>query len=872
MDNEVKVENTKKSKKIIIIPTIILLIIVAAISVYYSFFNYRIEWKEKGDYKLNYINASKVKLAVNASEKVNKKFLKVKTTCGSAENQKGKITWDLTEAKGECEITVSYKMKKISKKYTVIEFDNEKEELNLGEEKIDLDSDEDIDYDGLTNKQETELGTNPRIADTDMDGLEDGKEVNETKTDPLKADTDGDGLNDYDEIELELDPLKADSKGDGKKDGERKLSYTQKNDNVTVTVNGTGNIASTLAKVTNNTKISSQDGMIDKLYTFYTDGNLESATVIIEYTDEELTANGINEDNLTLYYYNPEKNKYEAVDTKIDKENNTITATLKHFSNYVLGDKEKVKETKDVEVLLVLDNSWSLYSNEQYEEITGSEINEELDAYDSEGVRFEVSKKLVKSLEEKNYKIGLSEFRRDYENAYKIGSSSEDITKKLDDMTGKFITSTEGTNISNALTNGMNEFSKNADEKYIVLLTDGYDDGLKSSIQSIVKTALNKNVKICSVGFGGSTYNDSLSSISNQTGCKLFSSNDSSGLKELFKNIDVELNNDIVDIDEDGENDGLLLADSGFIASRDGFSFENYGSTTSEGGHCYGMATFANLYYTKNLPFKNDDVTVDEVTAKSYDLTKSSINNNKTSLYDYKLKSNALKYVFGFDTFDEEEPTDLYTVDDDNLEYSKTYLEEIKKADYLETKKEKTGLSSEAQIEKHGVNYKTYTDVYFDDKTKMQTSTEIDSNDKELFNAIHQLFIKQNRDEYITSSSNLTLRLRNLFGTESTLEVGKDNFMNVLEQRIKNGEAPVISSSFSGGLHAINAISLVQDIDNPNIYYIGVYDNNYVGEKRYVTMECKKDICYTKANEYYTSSKEPVRMTPSLEYELKYFE
>ena len=154
----------------------------------------------------------------------------------------------------------------------------------------------------------------------------------------------------------------------------------------------------------------------------------------------------------------------------------------------------------------------------------------------------------------------------------------------------------------------------------------------------------------------------------------------------------------------------------------------------------------------------------------------------------------------------------------------------------------------------------------------MQTSTEIDSNDKELFNAIHQLFIKQNRDEYITSSSNLTLRLRNLFGTESTLEVGKDNFMNVLEQRIKNGEAPVISSSFSGGLHAINAISLVQDIDNPNIYYIGVYDNNYVGEKRYVTMECKKDICYTKANEYYTSSKEPVRMTPSLEYELKYFE
>lgn len=68
-----------------------------------------------------------------------------------------------------------------------------------------------------------------------------------------------------------------------------------------------------------------------------------------------------------------------------------------------------------------------------------------------------------------------------------------------------------------------------------------------------------------------------------------------------------------------------------------------------------------------------------------------------------------------------------------------------------------------------------------------------------------------------------------------------------------------------------DATQLVQDIDNPNLYYIGVYDNNYPGEKRYVNLECKKDTCVTKANNYYSRSNQPVRISASLEYDLSYF-
>ena len=66
----------------------------------------------------------------------------------------------------------------------------------------------DRDFDGLSNDEETNLGSNPDDPDTDSDGVTDYDEVKNYKTNILKADTDGDGKSDGYEIRRGLDPLR----------------------------------------------------------------------------------------------------------------------------------------------------------------------------------------------------------------------------------------------------------------------------------------------------------------------------------------------------------------------------------------------------------------------------------------------------------------------------------------------------------------------------------------------------------------------------------------------------------------------------------------------------------------------------------------
>lgn len=797
-----------KYKKQCIISMICLILLIVGTILFDSLVGFaRLSWnKEYPANNLTIITQTNLKLGVNFSDKENINKIKYTSTCGKVKNNGLEIVWDLTNNIGKCEIVATYKMQKISKEFKVIPF-------GIADKELYLDYDYDIEID-------EEWNIKPKVYETG--------------------------------------------------------TYEIDSNNVKINITGKGNIDSTVVNINENTKISNKAGLIDKLYTFYTEADMTEAKITIPYTIDELAQYGINEDNLTIYYYNVKENKYEKIETTVDKINKTLTATLKHFSHYVVGDSNLTKDTPITQILFILDNSWSLYNNDQYLEITGNDYTDglfgetELDGFDSSGRRFKVTSELITKLDKNNYQMGLSEFRSDYANALSIGSNTNSLKSKLKNMYGVFITNEAGTNITNALTNGMEEFTNDGDYKYIVLLTDGQDASLSDNSKIIIDKAINNNIKICSIGFGDGSYNIPLANISNGTGCKFYSSTNASGLTELFDNMGTELNNDLVDIDGNGKTDGILVADSGFIVNRDGFSFNNYGTNLSSGGHCYGMATFAQLYYKKVLPLNMRSITAGKSTSYAYNLSNTYFK-DCTNLYDYKLKTNELKYVFGFEHFGEENPPDLRVVENDSLVYNPKYRAAIEQSGiYKYEDLKKTELDKAAQLKKYGFNYSTYVDVLLNEDT-MQTSSVINNDDKQMFNAIYTGFISQNTTAFYSSGSNFTLWMRNIIGTENTEYTSGPGFINILKSRMDDKDAPVISSSYSGGLHAINAISLVQDIENPNYYYIGVYDNNYPGEKRYVNLECKKDTCLTRTNTYYSDSDQPIRITPSLEYDLEYY-
>lgn len=863
-----------KYKKQLLIGVGSLVVIIALVITYKQLYGFEsLKWnKEYEDYNLKYVSQSNVKLGIKFSDEKKLDKLKVKTTCGESEITGSELNWNLTEALGECKVDISYKLKKISKKFTIINPFADKQELSLNYE-IDNDSDEDLDLDGLTNKQEKEYGTDPQLSDSDMDGLDDYYEIFTSKTDPLKADTDGDGLNDFDEIELGLDPLKADSKGDGIKDGNRKVSYSVKNEKngITLEISGSGNIASSMIDTSKNSTFKEMSGLLDTVYNFYTSGKIETATVTIPYSLEDLANQKLNEDNLTLYYFNEKTKELEAMPTTVDKENKKVTVTLKHFSKYVLGDSNVVLTKTNNQIMMVIDNSVSMYTYSQltslgYTKITGADGN------DSNFKRLSLTNNLI-DMFTGNYNFGISEFAGNYINKQKFTDNKESAKKAVNAIKNDIEKIGNGTNIVNALTNGINEFKKDENSHYLILLTDGKDTStyntLSSNKTSIINKAKAKDVKICVIGLGAKIDTDDLNTIAEGTGCDYYNASDAGALDEIYSIIGADINYNLVDVDGDGNVDGTVIADSGFIVTKNGFSFPNYGTNLSSGGHCYGMATIAELYYTKKLPLSFNTKTVKDQTSYAYDLNKTYFA-NYSNLYDYKLKTSVLKNTFGFNTFGEEKPKDYMTLSGNTLVYSEKFKEELNNSEMYDISVSKSALDSKSQLEKWGVNYKEAENALLNED-KMQTSNMIENSDKQIINAIYAGFIKQDATDHYSSSSNFLIWARNVFGSESSKKLNSAAFIELLRDRLDSGDVPVIFGSFSGGLHAINAISLVQDNTDSNHYYIGVYDNNYPGEKRYVDVQCNKKTCVTKANNYYTKSKEPIRITMSLDEDLKYF-
>ena len=226
------------------------------------------------------------------------------------------------------------------------------------------DADDDSDVDGLSNKEELALGTNPTSVDTDGDGLSDFVEINKFNTDPLNADSDGDTLNDGDELEIGLDPNNPETFGIP--DAEYKVNQTIPADSkalanvnteespyeLSIEVIASGNVNGHLdaRRSSYSAVINSDIQLGESIDLHYFSGDIDSVelhfTIGDTYLDNELNLFPDEEElqgikRLNIFKYFEDINMLLPIETVIDEETNTISATVDELGTYCVVDMEK---------------------------------------------------------------------------------------------------------------------------------------------------------------------------------------------------------------------------------------------------------------------------------------------------------------------------------------------------------------------------------------------------------------------------------------------------------------------------------------------------------------------------------------------------
>ena len=400
------------------------------------------------------------------------------------------------------------------------------------------DADQDSDGDGISNADEIANGTNPGDNDTDADLLPDDEELS-LGTDPANYDTDGDGASDGTEIRLGTDPLTADESFS--------MTATAENEDAvvpSVDIVLQGEQVDTLTvEPFADPKMFPEDmpGYLGQAYDFNVSGEFESADIHFEF-DISILDTGAEP---TIFYFNEQTQLLEELATTI--EGNVATATVEHFSTYVLVDRkvfyssftwEDVWETEgtfhSVEIVLVIDDSGSMYSN------------------DSSNQRLTVAQNLIDKLPEDS-KIGIVWFASSTKVLTPTLLSDRDAAKAY--LTTTYFKSSGGTYMYNAINSAFSLFESTEEDvlKMMVVLSDGAtsDTGKHSSA---ISTAQASNVRIYTVGLGSSTsyFTNYLQPLAENTGGAFYLASNADELASIYDDI-----NKKIDLSADSDEDGV---------------------------------------------------------------------------------------------------------------------------------------------------------------------------------------------------------------------------------------------------------------------------------------------------------------------------
>lgn len=691
----------------------------------------------------------------------------------------------------------------------------------------------DNDGDNLLNGEEKDLGTDYESFDTDKDGLSDHYEVKMAGTDPTKMDTDKDGLDDGLEIKLSLNPLEV--KTDGiTPDGELKFDTTYGDNQYNLKVKGDANVHNIYAGKAEYCNLDGVPGVVSDVYEFYMrDMHFDSAELTLSYNTK--FGKNVDVNNLAIYQLMDDTSFVEVEGYTVNESDKTISVKLEHFSKYFVGDKSVINQGEpEVQVFLLLDNSGSMYPEELCE---GSDEN------DVDFKRVDFALNLIQMTNE-NVKYGLAKFTKTY---YPLSdgfnSSKEDLTASLNSIKTEEQVF-DGTYIATSSIEALKNFSTTNDvRKFVILLTDGettenlwawYDE------DDLIAKAQEKNVSFIVIGLGSSVDETYLRKIADSTNGMYVYANNPDALEQVYNRLTVALDYNYVDLDEDGTYDHILIADTGFNPEKNGFSFKNYYfqpyyNDEIVGGQCYGMARFCQLYYKGKLLLQGNEVkshhgggplalNAGDIEARSYDLTydefftgDSDFASNKVDLFEYESLLTKIDELAKLGRQRDKDNEERLVYSDEFHEFAAEYPNVIEFFDLEVPKKNQQVYFSD------GKEYRYYEQYSISVPEDLSVLTEKEKSHYNFFMALHNMYTHQFASEgdvdYLDVETFLTSDIGNNI----------ENF-DLLVDLLQSG-IPVILGS-SG--HAVNAIGLYRNLENPNEYKLMLYDNNRPGKVSYV--------------------------------------
>lgn len=400
------------------------------------------------------------------------------------------------------------------------------------------DAQEDLDADGLLNIDEMAAATSMTNADTDADALDDGAE-RDRSTDPLNSDTDGDGVADGEEVAIGSDPLVAETSFDVT----RTITGHPTNPSVSIadlTAEQVNSFAVTRLPADQRQLPEDIPGRLDNGYEFGISGPFTKAQLSFQF-DTALLAGGVEP---AIYTYDTDSQRLlEVPGQRI--EGDAVTATITHFSKYILLNKVEFEsvwsytflEQPDedsvfdrLDVTFVIDSSGSMSWN------------------DPDRQRVRVAKEFVRRLGDGDRAAVV-----DFDSGAIVRSGLTDDVAALDAALDG-IDAVGGTNIAAGVSAALDLFGEPEIDpeqrtlRTIILLTDG--DGTYSS--GLTALAQQRQVRIYTVGLGNAVPVSLLSGIAEETGGMYFAAADADQLASIFGSI-----SDASDLLRDSDSDGI---------------------------------------------------------------------------------------------------------------------------------------------------------------------------------------------------------------------------------------------------------------------------------------------------------------------------